>query len=371
MVFLAVLILLGTGLTVNSEKHSLTYIYTAFSKPVKLRGIHEFTAAGLLDGRMIYYYDSEGQKTLPKQDWVKEGLNPEYWKTCTQSRNYQQWLKNNMHILMNRTTQNDPDIHVLQWMRGCEGEVQSDDSLKFVRGMDMYNYNGNDLLSFNIVNQVWVADTDIADKMKESLDVDKEITLSYLKKECIESLSKFMVYRKKQLFGAPKPDVFMFAKKAKEEENIVLTCLATGFYPKDIVLQIRRNGRVLSKEDGLQTTGVRPNEDDTFQRKDEVEILKADMSDYTCEVIHKASNLSVERKWDHRLPDDGKMNAIIITLGALLLSAGIVAVVVFILCRKQKPQGSNSPPTQVSASCGNDPKQRWNFSMCSKDSGLY
>ncbi|MEQ2202220.1 hypothetical protein XENOCAPTIV_028052, partial [Xenoophorus captivus] len=93
------------------------------------------------------------------------------------------------------------------------------------------------------------------------------------------------------------PKVHLFTRTAKADTNIILTCLATGFYPKDIIMQIRRNGRVLNKDDGVETTEVRPNNDGTFQKKDHVEILKSDVSTYTCEVNHPASGLHVEEKW--------------------------------------------------------------------------
>uniref|UniRef100_A0A3B4WA85 Ig-like domain-containing protein n=1 Tax=Seriola lalandi dorsalis TaxID=1841481 RepID=A0A3B4WA85_SERLL len=102
------------------------------------------------------------------------------------------------------------------------------------------------------------------------------------------------------LFLAP-PEVHLFAKNSKVKTNIILTCLATGFYPKDIDVWIKRNGRVLYGDDGLTTSGVRPNQDNTYQRRDSVEILKTDKSTYTCEVIHKASGVQVERGWDYNV----------------------------------------------------------------------
>uniref|UniRef100_A0A3P9IK69 MHC class I-like antigen recognition-like domain-containing protein n=1 Tax=Oryzias latipes TaxID=8090 RepID=A0A3P9IK69_ORYLA len=84
-------------LLVFAVEHSLTYIYTAFSHPVKLPGIHEFSAMGLLDDRVIDYYDSTVQKTIPKQDWMKEKLQPEYWDKCTQSRQSKQQLLSKRH----------------------------------------------------------------------------------------------------------------------------------------------------------------------------------------------------------------------------------------------------------------------------------
>ncbi|CAK6982916.1 major histocompatibility complex class I-related gene protein-like, partial [Scomber scombrus] len=301
MRLISVFVLLGTGLTVNSEKHSLMYIYTGFSKPVGLPGIHQFTAMGLLDGRMIDYYDSDIQRKVPKQDWMNERLHPDYWKKGTQSRlSKQQWFNNNTDILKKRMNQTDDDLHVLQWMVGCEGETRPDGTLKFVHGVNMFNYDGQDFLSFDDTNSVWVAATDIAVQTKRKWDQDqilKEYTKVYLEKECIDWLNKFMKYGNNQTQAAHPPDVYVFAKKTRIESNLMLTCLATGFYPKDVILHIRRNDRVLTKEDGLISSGVRPNEDDSFQRRDSVEILKSDIASYKCEVIHEASSMSVDKVW--------------------------------------------------------------------------
>ncbi|KAM4550838.1 H-2 class I histocompatibility antigen, Q10 alpha chain-like [Fundulus diaphanus] len=329
MSLLAVVVLLGTGLMVNSERHSLTYIYTAFSKPVNLPGLHEFTAMGLLDHRMIDYYDSDHQTKVPKQDWMKEHLEPEYWEKGTQSRkSKQQWFKVNIDILMKRMHQPDNNTHILQWMHGCEGETQPDGSMKFVRGMDMYNYDGNDFLSFDDNNQVWVAPAPAAQETKRKWDevtVLKEYTKGYLEKECMDWMSKFNGFGKEQLEKATPPKVHLFSRSSKTESNTILMCLATGFYPKEIELLIKRNGRILTREDGVMTTGVRPNNDDTFQRKDHVEILKSDASIYTCEVSHPASRMRVEMEWDRKdLKEGGSTNIIIgAAAGGLIVLVGI------------------------------------------------
>ncbi|XP_044190670.1 major histocompatibility complex class I-related gene protein-like [Thunnus albacares] len=346
MNFIAVFVLLGTGLTVNSEKHSLSYIYTAFSKPVELPGIHEFTAMGLLDSKMIDYYDSDLQKKVPKQPWMKERLPPDYWEKGTQSRlSKQQWFKVNIDILKKRMNQTDNDVHILQWMHGCEGETRPDGSVTFSRGVDMYNYDGRDFLSFDDTNAVWVASTDIAVPTKRKWDgvqVLKEYTKGYLENECIDWLNKFMTYGQKQLQAASPPDVYVFATNTKTETIVMLTCLATGFYPKDIILEIKRDGRVLTKEDGLLTSGVRPNEDDTYQRRDSVEILRSDVASYRCEVTHRATNVYVEKVWDHKLPDTagGDIIGIIAGVtGGLLLLVAIMGVLLVFLYKKGKIGG--------------------------------
>ncbi|XP_047240647.1 H-2 class I histocompatibility antigen, Q10 alpha chain-like isoform X9 [Girardinichthys multiradiatus] len=351
MSHLAFLVLLGAGLMVNSEKHSLTYIYTAFSKPVGLPGLHEFTAMGLLDNRMIDYFDSDNQEKVPKQDWMREHLEKEYWEKGTQSRkSKQQWFKVNIDILMKRMRQNDTDTHVLQWMHGCQGETNDDGLLKFVRGMDMYNYDGKDFLAFDDNHQIWVAAATAAEETKRKWDevqVLKEYTKGYLEKECMEWMNKFRDFGQEQLRNASRPKVHLFIRKAKADTNIILTCLATGFYPKDIIMQIKRNGRVLTKEDGVETTDVRPNNDDTFQRKDHVEILKSDVSTYTCEVNHPASRLHVEEKWDHA-PFKNEGNAALI--GGVIVGVVFVAVAVTLLVLKLKTKQLDCPDNKSSNS---------------------
>ncbi|XP_006809299.1 class I histocompatibility antigen, F10 alpha chain-like isoform X2 [Neolamprologus brichardi] len=355
----AVFVLLGTALTVNCDTHSLHYIYTALSKPVGLPGIHQFTAMGLLDNRMIDYFDSEHQKKVPKQEWMRERLPADYWDKGTQSRkSKQQWFKVNIGILMERMRQNDSSTpHVLQWMHGCEAETNPDGKLRFVRGMDMYNYDGNDFLSFDDKNGVWVAPIPEAQPTKRKWDgvqVLKEYTKGYLENECIDWLSKFVNYEDKQLRSASKPDVYVFGKKVKEGTNLILTCLATGFYPKDIELWIKRNGRVLTADDGLKSSGVVPNNDETFQRRDYVEILKSDLSKFSCEVVHKASNVNVISVWDHSMfidPEPPGNMGIIIGVVAVILVLVIVGVPLVLILKKRgiiggdgnKSGGSGSP----------------------------
>ncbi|XP_071355613.1 major histocompatibility complex class I-related gene protein-like isoform X3 [Trachinotus anak] len=348
----------------GAEKHSLTYIYTALSKPAGLPGIHEFTAMGLMDNRMIDYFDSENQVKIPKQTWMNESLGQDYWDKGTQSRqSKQQWFKVNINILKDRMRQNDTDLHVLQWMHGCEGEVLADGKLGFVRGMDMYSYDGNNFLSFDDAHSVWVAPTPEAVQTKRKWDevqVLKEYTKGYLENECMDWLRQFMKYGQKQLQEASPPVVHMFARNAKVKTNVILTCLATGFYPKDIVMRIKRNGRVLDKADGLRTTGVRPNDDETHQRKDSVEILRADKSTYTCEVIHLASRVHVENGWDHQLPDPESASPIPAIVGGvvvilLLAVIGILAVV--LLCKKGKIGYKDSSSDNTSKASSNSDEQ--------------
>ncbi|XP_073318918.1 class I histocompatibility antigen, Gogo-B*0103 alpha chain-like isoform X2 [Pagrus major] len=316
---------------------------------------------GMLDNRMIDYFDSETQERVPKQPWMKERLNQEYWEKGTQSRqSKQQWFERNINILKERMRQNDTGVHVLQWMVGCEGEMQPDGKMKFYRGMDRYNYDGNDFLSFNDIHSVWVAPMKAAEETKKKWDDDrllKDKTKGYLEKECMGWLTRFWEYGKKQLQEASEPEVYVFARDTKVETNILLTCLATGFSPQDIILWIKRDGHKLYREDGLLTSGVRPNEDETFQRRDSVEILRKDKARYTCEVIHEASGMNEKKEWDNSVSDSGPIiGAAIVGVLALVL---LIAVVLVILHKKGiirvGRRGSQDTPRRNSTHTSNDP----------------
>uniref|UniRef100_A0A8C1D0Q5 Uncharacterized protein n=1 Tax=Cyprinus carpio TaxID=7962 RepID=A0A8C1D0Q5_CYPCA len=76
---------------------------------------------GLLDDREIDYYNSKEQKKIPRQRWMKEKMQEDYWEKGTQSRkSKEQWFNVNVDILMKRMRHNESDVHVLQWRHGCE-----------------------------------------------------------------------------------------------------------------------------------------------------------------------------------------------------------------------------------------------------------
>ncbi|XP_042070501.1 patr class I histocompatibility antigen, B-2 alpha chain-like [Haplochromis burtoni] len=286
MFFVTVLVLLGAGLAANSEIHSLTCIYTALSKPGGTPGIHKFTAMGLLDGRRIEYYDSESERKGPKQEWMRECLSAEYWGKGTE----EQWLES----LMNRKRQNDSVVHVLQGMRGCEGKMQPDGTLKFHRAMHTYAYDGNDLLSFDSKTKSWIQEAQLTMREWDSDQAMKERIKGYLENVCIKWLKMFLVRGEKQLEEAPQ--VQGYAQNSKDGEKILLTCIAKGQGAIDV--QIKRNGETVTEEKGLMRSeteekglmrsGTEINKDGTLEIRAHVEISKDDKSKYSYEVIYEA-----------------------------------------------------------------------------------
>uniref|UniRef100_A0A673LMX5 Ig-like domain-containing protein n=1 Tax=Sinocyclocheilus rhinocerous TaxID=307959 RepID=A0A673LMX5_9TELE len=285
---LCVFLLYGTLPSLRAEKHSLYYIYTALSKPVNQPGIYQFTAMGLLDDRQIDSYNSEEQRKIPKQQWMKEKMQEDYWEKGTQSRkSKEQWFNVNVDILMKRMRHNESDLHVLQWRHGCEVEREGDE-VKFSKGISEYGYDGENLLSFDIEESQWVAAVDAAVPTKrkwESVPILNQYTKGYLEIECVDWLNKFREYGNEELRKASPPDVHMFARKSSETK-LKLTCLATGFYAKDATMTIRKYCTSLP-EDEVESTGIRPNHDETFQLRKSVEINEDEKAEYNCFVSHR------------------------------------------------------------------------------------
>ncbi|XP_075900375.1 major histocompatibility complex class I-related protein 1-like isoform X2 [Nelusetta ayraudi] len=375
---LLAIVLLGTLLAVNSERHSLSYIYTAVSKPSGIQGIHEFTAMGLLDGRMIDYYDSTTQTKVPRQPWIKRLKPADYWSKGSESRKSKhEWFKINIDILLKRTRENDTDSHILQWLHGCEGEMHPGSKMTLAQVMDRYSWDGQDFLSFDDATDVWVASSNVAQPTKAKWDgvrVLKEYTKGYLEKECLDFLEEFVNCEQDNRVSASPPEVYTYKRNAKVEANTILVCMATSFISEDTVVQIKQDGRILTRQDGLTTGEVLPNEDETFQRTVHVEILKSDKSIYTCEVFDVATKHSLKKVWEDE-PTGTSMGLIGGGVGVVVVLILAVVVGVFLVKRMKKSVQKPSPNGSVSSSVGVQAtsiplRKSSNESIPSQDSGV-
>ncbi|XP_065136686.1 major histocompatibility complex class I-related gene protein-like [Paramisgurnus dabryanus] len=301
-ILLCIFLHFGTSPSVQAETHSLYYIYTGLSKPLNLPGIYDFIGMGLLDDRQIDYYDSKEQKKIPKQEWMKENLKTDYWDKGTQSRkSKEQWFNVNINILMERMGHSGSDVHVLQWRHGCEIEKEGNETT-FSKGINEYAYDGENFLSFDDKTSQWVAPVNAAAPTKRKWDnvpILSQYVKGYLEKECVDWLSKFLEYGDKELRKSSPPEVRVFSRSHSDKNTLRLTCMATGFSGKDISLIIRKNREPLA-EDKIETTGVRPNHDVTYQLRKSLELMENENEeDYDCLVTHKTLQEPIISKWEN------------------------------------------------------------------------
>uniref|UniRef100_A0A3P8WWB2 Major histocompatibility complex class I ZEA n=1 Tax=Cynoglossus semilaevis TaxID=244447 RepID=A0A3P8WWB2_CYNSE len=262
----------------DTKTHSLTYIYTAYSKEPSTPGLHKFTAMGLLDGRIIDYFDNDHPLKVPKQKWMEEQEDKDYWKKGSDTlKKMMDWFNINIGILMDRMRQNQSDLHTLQWLHGCEAKKEAG-GMVFTRGLDMYNYDGKSFLEFDDAHGVWSTANTAAEPTKRKWDGVPDYTKGYLENECCQWMEKFLQKEQEELqkSSLPDPEVFLFTTSSSVNDRVNLNCLATGFYPTDVDLQMTRDGQLLTQLNGLRSSKVRPNHDNTYQRRDTVEILTSE-----------------------------------------------------------------------------------------------
>ncbi|KAB5565279.1 hypothetical protein PHYPO_G00239320 [Pangasianodon hypophthalmus] len=355
MVVVCVFVTLGGLAPAFGGEHSLYYTYTALSKPLNLTGIYEFTALGMLNDRELDYYSSKTQAKVPRQTWMREKMPQDYWDKGTQSRkSKEQWFKVNVDILMERMRHNKSDLHVLQWRHGCVVNERTDGNVTFLRGVDEYSYDGAEFLSFDEVNSRWIAPVAAAEPTKRKWDdvpILNQYTKGYLEKECVDWLNKFMDYGKEELRKHSPPDVHLLAKKSVHDPGkLTLTCLATGFYPPDVQMQVRKL-RTSLPEHLVTSSGVRPNGDGTYQLRKSVNIVEDDKALYDCYVTHSSLEKPIIVGGEQcKECDTGPSTIIGAVIGAVLTLA-VVAGVIFFL-KKDKIIAMNERMSYIPASTG-------------------
>uniref|UniRef100_A0A3B4H6Q3 Ig-like domain-containing protein n=1 Tax=Pundamilia nyererei TaxID=303518 RepID=A0A3B4H6Q3_9CICH len=239
--------------------------------------------------RSIIYSNTDDDTSGRKKQLGKCAPADQQKENTQSHQNERRWFS----ILMNWVRPNNSAPHVVEWKHKCVGKKQPDGSLQFLYSMNTIKYDGENFLIFDEKKKVWIPVTENAKQIERKLDRDeglKEFIMGYMKNKCMDLLKVF-VYCENEQQTKPPPEVHVFAKNSSINANLILICLATGFFTKKIIMRIKRNGRVLDKDDGLKSSGVVLNSDNSFQRRDQVEILKSDVAEYSCEVILEEFNV--------------------------------------------------------------------------------
>uniref|UniRef100_A0A3P9P4C5 H-2 class I histocompatibility antigen, K-K alpha chain-like n=1 Tax=Poecilia reticulata TaxID=8081 RepID=A0A3P9P4C5_POERE len=266
-----VLILVGIQGS-SAVKHSLKYFYTASSG---IKNFPSYVSAGLVDDVQISYCDSNINKNIPKQDWIKKVSSeyPNYWKEETQTCQVKQRIfKANLEIAKQRFNQTE-GVHFYQQMYGCEW----DDETGEARGYDEFGYDGEDLITLNPKTQEWIAPKPQAVITKHKWDHDKDAAEHekyYLTQICAEWLQKYVNYGRSSLMRTDLPSVSLLQRTPSSP----VSCIATGFYPKRAEMFWRKNGEEI--HDGVDKGEILPNNDGTFQMSAHIDLRSVPTEDW-------------------------------------------------------------------------------------------
>ncbi|XP_066524805.1 H-2 class I histocompatibility antigen, alpha chain-like [Hoplias malabaricus] len=309
---------------VLGDKHSLFYLFTVQSDP-SVNNIYQFSVETLLDDTQLDSYSSRDGIRTPKQSWVKEIEESELRSGTENLKNDGYLLHEFLVTQMEFSGHKRSERHVLQWRLGCEGETLPDGSVSPLNGFNEIAYDGEDLISYNWTLRNWRVSASQSSDLEKRWKNENGYLHSALSQkygECLKWLKIYLHYNT-TVTKPTVPDVYVFVNKSQTESSrLTLTCLATGFYPKDLKMRLRRFTTSLP-DHLLTSSGVRPNGDGTYQLRKSVDVQEEDRAGYDCYVEHSSFNGSMIKPWERKPSDKG------VIIGAVV---GAVVVVVAVVC---------------------------------------
>uniref|UniRef100_A0A3B3QC04 Ig-like domain-containing protein n=1 Tax=Paramormyrops kingsleyae TaxID=1676925 RepID=A0A3B3QC04_9TELE len=227
---LAVLAQLAVHSDFPPMSHSLQYVYSGTSG---IWNLPEFMIVRLVDGEPFVHYDSNSHKMTPLQEWMAKSEGPDYWNTESQvAMSDELAFENNIEVAKQRFNQTG-GIHTLQVMYSCEWDDET--------GVSVYGYDGSDFLTLDLKTMTYVAPVMQAVPTKLNWNSGRaflEGQKAYHTHICIEWLKKYVSYGKSTLERTVRPEVSLLQK----DPSSPVTCHATGFFPKGIVVTWRKDG---------------------------------------------------------------------------------------------------------------------------------
>ncbi|XP_048059142.1 patr class I histocompatibility antigen, B-2 alpha chain-like [Megalobrama amblycephala] len=312
---------ISTFMNTKKKKHFLHYKFTALTKADTFP---EFSAEVVADDRRIKHFSDEERVWILTEDDQTEPPDPP---------DPRKWILHQIRTLTNCTNSQCSELHVLQRIIGCELEKLPDGTVNLTV-FDEYGFDGEDFISFNSDTMKWIDKNPKAKETKEKWDhqTGRNQFIKYFFKNCIDWISKFNTKQSS-------PDVHIFARKAPDDDsNLVLTCLATGFYPRDVQMNIRLNR--INLEDQT-SSGIRPNDDETFQMRISVKINRNHEGSYDCLLIHSSLTEPVSVEWDGKCFKPEPRWSVIGGVAVLVLALVLILVAALITCCVYKWRNSD------------------------------
>ncbi|KAM9724151.1 class I histocompatibility antigen, F10 alpha chain-like isoform 2-T2 [Menidia menidia] len=239
---------------VATVTHSLTYIVTTV---IGMKELPEYIEVINVDGQELVYYNCSLRRIFPRNAWIEENFDPDFWKLETERNiNNHQLIKAEISSVMQRFNQTDGS-HIYQWMYGIEMDDETDE----INGHEIHAYDGKDHLYFDLKTEMFIAASSQAVLTKNNwnnkakIDYRKNIFANFFP----ELLKKYVNYGRSHLMRTERPSLSLLQKTSSSP----ISCHATGFYPKAADMYWRKDGKEI--REGVDKGEILPNNDGTFQ----------------------------------------------------------------------------------------------------------
>ncbi|XP_028317446.1 major histocompatibility complex class I-related gene protein-like isoform X2 [Gouania willdenowi] len=326
--------LLGTP-GVTAVLHTLRYFYTSSSD---VPNFPEFVSVGYVDDVQIIHYDSNSRTAVPKQDWMKDTTDQQFWEEETgKFMGAQQASKVNIETLKQSFNQTG-GVHIYQVMSGCKWDDETGD----VDGFHQFGHDGEDFLVLDLKSETWIAAKQQAFITKLKWNSNKA-QMSYYKhyhtQNCPEWLKKYVNAGRSSLMRTDLPSI----KLLQRTPSSPVTCHATGFYPRYAVMFWRKDQEEVFE--GVDHGEMLPNHDGSFQMSVDLNIslIRAeDWSRYDCvfqlKGVEEDLTVTLDKSvilsnW--RKSDGGVVAAAVVGGLLLLLLLLLLSIAGFFLWRKR------------------------------------
>ncbi|XP_036411288.1 major histocompatibility complex class I-related gene protein-like isoform X2 [Megalops cyprinoides] len=238
----------------------------------------DFVAVAIVDEDTVAYFDSNIKHIELRQQWAEKIEEKNMDRDNRELNSFMEDFKQKWSQYMTRFNQSG-GIHTLQLEFGCQGDGWKHE------GYLKYGYDGEDFLTLDMTTLTWIAanpQAAIIKKEWESSETKRHQMQKYF--ICLSLLQRAAIYGKNSLERKVPPEVSLL----RRDPSSPVTCLATGFFPKGIVVSWQKDGEDLHEDVELGETVS--NEDGTFQTRSRLTVSPADLKEhkFTCIVDHSS-----------------------------------------------------------------------------------
>uniref|UniRef100_A0A3B3RD17 Ig-like domain-containing protein n=1 Tax=Paramormyrops kingsleyae TaxID=1676925 RepID=A0A3B3RD17_9TELE len=280
--------------------HSLQYVYTGMSG---IPDFPEFVSMGLVNGEPIDYYDSKVRRVTPRQRWLEQSVGPGYWE------------------------------QQIQYSWYAEGEMKN--SIEVAKKL------------FNHTEGKWCMFT--TESGAPHVDLQIQYLLQHLQLQQVTAeaghpaevcLMLHFICGCFCLSPQVRPEVSLLQK----DPSSPVTCHATGFFPKGIVVTWRKDG--VDMHSNVAVGKTLPNGDGTFQITSKLWVKPEDwkMNSYSCVVQHKSlqDDIAVLLQEKNIRTNQGKRRGLPwgIIVGCVAAALALVAVVIGLVLWRRSRTGN-------------------------------